>query len=108
MAEFLGSDMNVLGYETRWVDGHQLRTRTRKLGDLDKIVVDVLEMSERWTSLARSRSVARQVANRYGARDFAATQLADIQIDKKIGNQDGEIRKVRIRHTSYAFEGPQK
>ena len=96
----------VLEYQTIWIREHQLRCRVRKVGDFDKLMVDVTEMSEGRTSVARSQTVARQLANAYNVRNFAPVKISDIEIDRKVHRADGSVYRIRIRQSTYAFEGP--
>lgn len=96
----------IVKYETIWIEKHELRCRVRKVGDFDKLMVDVTEMSEGRTSVARSQTVARQLANTYNVRNFAPVKISDIEIDRKVHRADGTVHRIRIRQSTYAFEGP--
>ena len=77
---------------------------TRRYGT-NRLVVDVTEMSPRFTSANRSRRIANQQARKAGLKLSSIVKLLDFETEKTVhvlGDYDITV-PVKVRKTSYSF-----
>lgn len=101
MSKFLdkASDTN-----TEWANQSEMVVSTRRYGT-NRLVVDVTEMSPRFTSANRSRRIANQQARKAGLKLSSIVKLLDFETEKTVhvlGDYDITV-PVKVRKTSYSF-----
>lgn len=97
----------LIGLNSEWVDQSEMRVRTRRItqesGTLERIMVDVIEMTEGDTSLIRSLDIARKYAALNGASDAGVFQVCDLQTDRKVIRLNDDRTDVHVRMVCWAF-----
>lgn len=105
MGNLTDSGLNVLEDRTLHVDKSYLRARVRKVGNRNKLIVDVWEYTEHRTSKARALRFARDSAQVFGITSADHTKLLDHEIERKVSDFSGIQTVVRIRQFTFAFQG---
>ena|ERR1700759_121934 len=99
------NDSQLVALHSEWIGDSYMRVRTRRVAKLDKLIVDVWEMTQEGhrTSKARARKVAREAAQKAGSPSIDYCVLLDFETDRKASRFTGELVIVKIRQTSFAF-----
>lgn len=99
----------LLGLHTEWANEEsQMRLKTRRVGTSTTIIVDVTELSNgRMAKNGHALKLARVEARKAGASSVDALKLCDFRADRKVSGSDGSIHLVKVRHTSFSFQGVQ-
>jgi hypothetical protein len=97
----------LLGLHSEWAnDDSQMRLHTRRVGSSTTIIVDVTELSNgRMAKKDHAKGLAMVEARKVGAASVDAVLLCDYRADRKVMKIDGTIHLVKIRVTSFAFQG---
>ena len=106
MSKFLQKDCNILNMHSEWVGESLIRTVTSHFGKIDKIMVDVQEITPKRTSKQRALKAARDAARRVGCTSVDCCQVSDIEMVRQSRNiHTDEPVRTFIRTSTFAFNG---
>ena len=106
MSKFLQKECNILDMHSEWIGDSLIRTVVRHFGKSNKVMVDVMEFSTRYTSKQRALKTARNAARRVGCTSVDYTLVSDMEIVRSSRNiHTDEPTRTKIRTTTFAFDG---
>lgn len=105
MSKFLDKDANILDLRSEWIGSSELRIRTRHFGKKNRIMIDVTELSPKYTSRQRATKVARDAARRVGASaDYIiVAEYETFRLSQRLDSE--QVFRTRVRNTTFAFDG---
>lgn len=97
---------SIFELHSEWVNGSLIRTITRQVGKKNKILVDVIEVSEKSTSKQRALNAAIAAARRVGCVSVDCTKISDNEIVRNSFDlhTDRPV-KTKVRSITFAFSG---
>lgn len=102
----LGRIGKLLDLNSEWVDTSQVRIRVRAIGENDKVMVDLFELTpEEGTHVRREKlnAIAIQYAKRHGVSSHDFVLLRDTALDRKTMRIEGDMVTTFVRERSYMF-----
>lgn len=105
MGSYIDRDAKVLDERWQWIGVSHMRSRTRRVGKRNKLIVDVWELTGHRTSKARALRFARDSVSKFAVSGVDHTVLLDFESDKKVSTADGSQTVVHVRQSSFAFQG---
>lgn len=91
----------------RWIDDSQVMVKVTKIGDREKIIVNITELSPhgKEISVAKLNRKATNFALCHGAASTDHCVIRDYSTDRKATYVDGQVSVVHIRQRAYVFQG---
>lgn len=106
MARTPVSQSNIIDMQSQWTGTSLIRTVTRHVGNRNKIMVDVMEISEKSTSKLRALKAATDAARRVGCVSVDCCNVRDQEIVRESRNvHTDRLTKTRVRSMTFAFDG---
>lgn len=103
----LDKDYRVISLYSEWIGGSEMRVKVRYFSKKNSILVDVTELSTKFTSKKRALKAATNAARKVGVPNIDCIHVSDFEFVRNSCKLDDNFTPTRtlVRQTTFAFDG---